>query len=139
MTTDLPTVVSERVHFLAVVERLEGTGRPVGQAVAPKTTDPPFYVVYPVGGGQFDGVIDDVEADVNWPFQVTCVAALEAEVLLLVDEARRALTEIPVDVPGRRVLWLHSDGTATARRDDQVNPPVFYATPRFTLATTPNP
>jgi hypothetical protein len=136
--TDLPTVVSERDHFLAICARLAGTGRPVGKAEAPKGIDPPFLVVYPLAGGSFDGVLDDIEADVVWPFQITCVAELAGEALLLVDEARRALTVEPIEVPGRRTCWVHADGgPAGARRDDTVQPSLFYATPRFTLATTP--
>lgn len=137
MTELATTVPSERDHFLAVVERLRGVGGfAVGEGEAP-AGPPPYVTVYPLEGGTLDGTIADVEADLVWPFQVTCVATTESEVLWLVDKVRSGVRQNTIAIADRRVLYVRSSGVSVPRRDDTVTPSVFYATPRFTLATSP--
>lgn len=136
------TVVLERDHHAAVLSRLRemttsGVLVPVGEAQAPSGIDPPFLVLYAIGGPPFDGPGMDPEADARWSFQVTCVGRTSGEALHLADKTRTTLVRASIVVPGRRTLWIHTYGPSGAPRDDSVTPPVFTAFPRFELATTP--
>ncbi len=123
-------------HAAAVVAVLAGTGRPVGDASAPAGL-PPYCIVYDIAGGDLDGPLGDPYADVDWPFQVTCVGRLADEARRMADKVRVAL-DAPVTVAGRAVRVVPDGGLGPVARDDETaGPPLWYCTPRFRLYTTP--
>ena len=121
-------------HTNGVISALETTDLPVGRAEAPD--DPlPYYVVYPIPGGRVMGNLDDPHGDAELVYQVTCVGETSEQVELLVDKAMALLDGI--EVPGRSISQVDIDTNAGVRRGDESAPPLFYATPRFTILSTP--
>lgn len=96
----------------------------------------PCYVLYDLDGGSTSGSEAD-DDDVDWPFQVTCVGRVAQEARFLADSARAALTGL--SVPGRTLISpFTTDTFGGVRRDDDTgDDPLFYATPRFRLRTSP--
>lgn len=136
------TVVQVLPHDLAVIDAVETTGKPVGFAQAPAGalaavqagTGPDYYVVHPISGTR-DGSLSDPFADADLVYQITCVGRLAAGVRYLVGQLETALAG--VSISGRSVLQIVPEDDGAVRPDFDVDPPVFIATPRYRLSTTP--
>jgi hypothetical protein len=143
------TAPSSDSHTAAVLAALTDTGVPVGDAQAPTGAGwqgapggsqfVPYMVVYPLEGGITRGPVSDPGADIEWPWQVTCVGASRQQAERVCDVAIAALTTVTLTVAGRRQMQpVNLDMRGGVRRDDQITPPLFYATPRFRLWTSPS-
>lgn len=136
-------------HLQAVIDCLDlfGHGRwHVGDGVAPKddtgATYPPPYMGVHLISDTTTGPANDPDADVTVTLQVTCVAESQLEAAWLRDKATEALTTTPVTVAGRTGMYGSSGirpagGRRAVERSDEQQPSLFYATPLFTLTTTP--
>jgi hypothetical protein len=135
------TVVAILPHDQAVLDALEATGRPVGFAVAPEGaldgvrthTGPDYLIVYPISGLRAGSMAGDEE--VALVYQTTIVGRTAAGVRWLVDQVEAALQSVAV--PGRTVIRAAAENIGDVRPDNDITPPVFLATPRFTVWTTP--
>lgn len=145
---------SQRTHIAAVIACLDthftGLGATVdiedshnprgssdGWAGTPGQSDyRPVVVVYDIGG-TLDGPIAGQEEDVALRIQLTCVGARPDQARWAADEATEALVTTTITIADRTVTYVRPDGPDTVRRDDDIAPPLFYLTPRFTLSTTP--
>lgn len=108
------------------------------QGDPPASTFKPYLIVYPLPGGVFDGTLGCPSDDASLIFQVTAVGATRAQCEAAVDRANEVLVEQPLTVPGRYVARVQADmAGGGARRDDTVQPPVFIATPRYRVDSTP--
>jgi hypothetical protein len=128
------TIVRTGDHTAAVLAALVATGRPVGAAIRP-AGEPPYVVVYPQSGTR-SGPMADPDADASLLYRLTCVGwdLVGAEWMAYeCDKAMRTIT-----VPGRRVLRVRLENDVVALRDDDVQPPLFLATPLYRLWTTPS-
>lgn len=98
----------------------------------------PYFVVYPLPGGYFDGTLGDPDNDASLIWQVTCVGATRAQCEAAADRANDVLIGQPLNVADRFIcrVWADMAGGG-ARRDDTVQPPVFIATPRYRVDSTP--
>lgn len=137
------TVVLPLAHDLAVIAALETTTRPVGFAEAPdgaleavqgRPVGPGYFIVYPVQGGGRDGSLADPFADAELVYQITTVARTAQEVRWLVGLIEPALAGLEVD---GRVVWQVEPEDGGVLLDRDVDPPVFYSTPRFRLRSSP--
>jgi len=98
----------------------------------------PYRIVYPIPGGLFDGTLGCPSDDASLTWQVTCVGATREQCEWVVDETHASLVEQPLTVAGRFIDRVWSDmAGGGARRDDEVQPPVFIATPRYRVESTP--
>lgn len=147
----MTTVVDPLRHDLAVIAAVGSittsvggvaTQVPVGFAAAPvgalkgvqAETGPDYVICYPISSTR-DGTLGDPFADGELVYQFTCVARSAAGARWLVAKIEAAL--VTVAIPGRAaVLVIPEDGGAV-RPDFDVDPPVFIATPRMRLLTTP--
>ena len=124
-----PTI---REHTDAVIAALEAEGITVGNASG-NGLEPPYIVVYRIGGTR-DGEAAAPEDRADLVYQLTCVGAMAEAAEFLQDQAETAMRALAI--PGRAVRsWIDSDGPVA--RDDDVKPPLFYATPRWRIWSTP--
>lgn len=100
----------------------------------------PYYVVYPLAGGVFDGSLGCPDDDASLTWQVTCVGATRPQCEAAADRANEVLIGQPLIVTGRHIsrVWADMAGGGV-RRDDLVQPPVFIATPRYRVESSPSP
>lgn len=108
-------------------------GLKVGRGQKPDG-DPPYAVVYGIPGGRTAGTLDDPHEDAEMVYQVTCVGTTSEQAEWVTDRALGLakgfpatgliVSDVEVFLPG-------------IQRDDDVTPPLFYATPRFTFRVTP--
>ena len=128
------SVPTFRTHTDAVIETLETAGLTVGDADAEGLTVP-YVVVYSIPGGRLFGTLDAPHDDGELVYQVSCVGSTREQAEWLVDKAMILLQGF--DVGGRSVAFVTIDSNPGVRRDDDITPPVFLATPRFRITTTP--
>lgn len=127
-------MIGYRIHTDAIIAALQAAGLIVGDAKNPGVP-PPYAVVYPIPGGSRSGSLDDPHEDAELVFQVTCIGSSREQAEWVVDKAEGILSG--VTVTGRRI-FLSVDSNPGVFRDDDVSPPLFQATPRFRLMTTPS-
>lgn len=125
-----------RNHTDAVIETLEEAGLTVYDGKAPQTVPDHYAVVHHIND-EFFGTLENPFEDANLVYQVTCVATTREQVEWVMDKAMILLDGFEVE--GRHIAFVRPDGGPGIRWDADVNPPVFYATPRFTIKTTPAP
>lgn len=128
-------------HDQAVLDALATLGKPVGFAEAPAgaldgvrlRTGPDYVIVYPISGLR-DGTVaaDDELALV---YQMTVVGRAPQGVRWLVDRIEPVLRTVAI--AGRSVLRVECVGLGDVRPDNDIDPPVFFATPQWSLRTTP--
>lgn len=128
------TVADVRVHTDAVIAALEAANLTVGDADAEGLT-PPYVVVYPIAGGEMFGSLDDPYEDADLLYQVTCVGRTREQAEAITNRAMALLNGF--SVTGRSIALVSPEGTPGTRPDHDVDPPVFYSTPRFRIKTTP--
>jgi hypothetical protein len=100
----------------------------------------PYRALYPIIGGIFDGTLGEPSDDASLIYQVTCVGRDRPQCEAIVDDTNDLLVEqgSALVVPGRFIMRVWSDmAGGGARRDDTVQPPVFIATPRYRVESTP--
>lgn len=137
------TIVKPLPHDLAVIAQLEMLGRPVGFAEAPEgalaavqaRTGPDYMILYPQRSTR-DGPTGDPYADADFTYQVTVVGRLAAGVRWLVGELEDRL--LGVAIAGRSVVHVLVEDDGGVRPDNDIDPPVFIATPLVRLSTTPS-
>ncbi len=134
------SIHSERVFIDWVIGILTAGGLSVGDGVAPTTTPTGagYVVVYSIAGGITEGSIEAPRSDAAPMFQVTSVSTDPRQVRWLVDKVRSLFdTAVPATLSdGRRVVWLDFPmASTTVIRDDDVQPPSWYAPDRFSVGT----
>lgn len=122
-------------HDAAVLIALASAGRPVGDGVKGEGFGTPYSVLYPLSGGGRDGSMASPEDDVTVVYQVTCVGVTRQQARDLADRVDSAVREVVI--PGRAVTNVSAELPPGVQRDDDVTPPLFYATPRYRISTTP--
>lgn len=103
--------------------------------LAGRTPQRAYAVVYPVVT-QRDGPVADPDADCVFTVQVTCHGASAESVTQIVDDVEVALRAVVVS--GRSVTRVEPIGGGDLRRDDDVTPPLYFATPRWRVHSTPS-
>jgi hypothetical protein len=104
---------------------------------APAGQVPPYAVIYP-DPGMPEGTLGDRHRDLLLEFQVTCVGTGQAQAQDVADRVRAVLLTWTPAVAGRTVqpLWQVVSGERV-RRDDDVNPPLYYLPLIFQMRTGP--
>jgi hypothetical protein len=150
--TAMPDLASFNAHTTALVDVLDAelktfdAGAPAldggdgwgwqGEPGASKFK--PYFVLYPLPGGVFDGTLGCPDDDASLIWQITAVGATRAQCEAAVDRANSVLVGQPLTIPGRYVTRVQADmAGGGVRRDDTVQPPVFIATPRYRIDSVP--
>lgn len=135
------SIHGERVFIEWVIGVLEAGGLAVGDGIAP-TPQPSdgsgYVVVYSIAGGTVEGTLESPRSDASPTFQVTSVGADPRQTRWLADRVRQLFeAATPTTMTdGRRVIWLdYPIASVTVIRDDDVQPPKWYAPDRITVGT----
>lgn len=123
-----------RKHNDAVIAALVAAGLTIGDGEAPEA-DPPYGVVYQVPSAGLEGTLADPNADGELVYQVTCVGTTREQAQWVVDKAMALLDGF--NVANRSIARVSVDSLPGVLRDDKLDPPLFYATPRFRVFSTP--
>lgn len=127
-------IVRTDEHTQALLSVLQATGRPVGDAVAPPAASAPYVVLYPQSGTR-GGPIADPDADAALTYQFTCVGRDRRGAQWLADRVADVVRNVAF--PGRALLRVQLLNDSPVERDDDVTPPLWYATPVYQFWTTP--
>lgn len=132
-----------RDHTDAVIAALTAGDLTVGDHKAPdgagRQGDGAFreyVVVYRIPGGRRSGNLEDPYGDAEFIYQITCVGTSRRQAEWLADNVDELLLA-GVDVDGRSVRVVPHGNPGDPREDD-VNPSIFSATPRYRLMSTPS-
>jgi hypothetical protein len=101
----------------------------VGDAEKPQGAVTKYCVVYPIPGGSVSGSLGDPEGDAELVYQVTCVGRTREQAEWVVNKAMGLTAGF--NVVDRHIARVFLDTPSGVTRDDQADPPLFYATPRF--------
>lgn len=132
-----------------MLSRLRSTGLLVGDARRPdgggwqgaagSSTFATYLVLYPLSvirSGP-DAPLSDRNADPQLTYQVTSVGVDRRSAETAADlAAARLLNGVALDIPGRATVQLFHESSLGVTRDEDVNPPLFYAVDRFRLDTS---
>mgnify|MGYP000312407618 CR=1 FL=1 len=137
--------IAQNPHALGIIAALEAEGLDVGDGIAPHdvtSTDDeawtPYVVLYMLPGGDVDGTAGSPDSDGDLRFQLTSVGRTAAEARHVNDRAAQAFRDNPVEVPGRSVQRVRPlEATNAVRRDDDVQPPLFFVVARYGAWTFP--
>jgi hypothetical protein len=137
------TVPQLRPHAAAVAAVLTAAFNAVTPAVPlgvgrkpDDTTADRYAVLWPLTP-QFDGPIADDAADVVYGFQVTSVGATVEQVEAVADLARTALLATDLSVAGRHCDPTSPTGGSGIRRDDTLDPAMWYRAETYDVYTSP--
>ena len=132
----------------AIVAALEDDGLLVGDGEQPAgagwqgepdvSVFKAYMVVHAMVGGLLDGSIGDPDDDGSLMYQVSAYGATRAQCEWAADQARRVILTGPLLVAGQRVVRVRVDMLGGARRDDEVQPPLWLSAERYRLLTTPD-
>jgi hypothetical protein len=136
-----------RLHTDAVIDALTDAGLNVGDGIKPdsggwqgvpgQSVFQPYVIVYQVFG-MFDGTLDSPDEDAELEYQFTCVGETRTQVEGVKDAALAATVGQTITTTGRAGLRCWCLDTGDTRRDESLQgPPVFIATPRVHVYTTP--
>ena len=136
-----------RVVTQALLTVLSNAGITAGDGVAPDgvgwddgtpgvDTFDPYVVVHATLGGIFDGSVGDPYQDAKVDYTLTSVGATQQQAQWMNDEVYATLTSTALTVSGRSVLQASPEVEGGATRDDDVQPPVWFAPSRWRIYTT---
>ena len=129
------TVPGSRIHTNAVIAKLQAASLTVGDAQG--LTPPPYVVVYPITGGSYSGTLTDPQKNAELVYQVTCVGSGREQAEWLLDKATVTMLS-GITVTGRALIHLYVQEPSGVQVDNDADPPLFYATPRYRLLTVPS-
>lgn len=125
-------------HANAVLSALTDAGIEVGDHVAPPDAIGRYSVLYMIAGPPPDGSLANPDDETDFRFQVTSVGRLPEEARFEADAVHQALQEATVTVAGRSVFRVRlQSGTVPVRRDEDTDPPTFYAAAVYGMWSVP--
>lgn len=129
-----------REHLAAVLEALRGTaGLNVHDGVAPDSPTYPYVVIYADSGAASRSTLLAVSDRLEVTVQATAVGRSPESARWVAERVRGALLDARLPVPGRRSFPVTHEESRLLGRDDDVQPPVFYAVDLYRLTTVPAP
>lgn len=108
-----------------------------GYTAGPGSAFIPYVVVHSMPGGPVGGTIDSGNADV-WPlYSIRSHGATRSQCEQVADVARSVLLTARLVVAGREVAYRSIDWSPGCLRDDEAQPPVWFAAERCRFFSTP--
>jgi hypothetical protein len=84
-----------------------------------------------------DGPLGDRYADLEQTAIFHGIGLSREQAAWVIKQARTLLLMTAVTVDGRRTLYINCRPASPVQRDEDVQPPLFYAVDEYTFATTP--
>ena len=142
---DLLDTVKVKCFDAGFPDPAQGAGKGFGWQATPGASKfLPYRIVVSIPGGFFDGPLGCPSDDASLIFQVTCVGATRGQCEAVADDTNTLLVEQQADfntptplIAGRYVTHVWFDMSGGVRRDDETQPPVFIATPRYRIDSVP--
>lgn len=128
----------------AVVTAAATVGEAIGDSEAPVDAEElldggePYAVVYSTGFRNIDGPAEDRNADVWFEYQITTVGISRLQVEDVRDQIRAAVLAGTYTLTGRSVAGEIAVEPFPVDRDDDIQPPRFYAIDLFVFPTMPS-
>lgn len=100
---------------------------------------PPYVVLYPPGsnGQAMVANLTGQSLDFDGEWQTTVVGLEADSVRVIQSRVVAALVDRKPAIPGRVSFPIRHAGSQPARRDDDIQPPVIYATDQWRCASVP--
>jgi hypothetical protein len=141
------TVHQGRLLTAAIISAIEADDWIVGEGIKPEngegwqgspgaSTFVPYVVVYPTPGGTFDGSLADPYDMVQPDYVIHAIGATQQQCQLLSDALFDLLTSATLTVAGRSIQMMRPDVEGGVVRDDDAQPPLYYAPARWRVWTT---
>jgi hypothetical protein len=124
-------------HIAALLALIQAAGVTVYDGAVPDRPTLPYAVLYADLGTH---TAQSLANDPDWTdlrFQVTSVGVLPASARIVAEKSLGALLGVRPTVPGRRCGPIRHDSSQPIQRDDDQQPPLFYATDQFTVSSVP--
>jgi hypothetical protein len=119
--------VTQRAHVVAFVSMLEDADLTVFVSVSPNNTAPPYVVVHPAMPQPTGQTLCGTSSRRSHDLQTTSVGVTTEQAQAVAEDVSDAVLEKRPVIVGRECGPVSKEYTQTARRDDDVDPPVFYA------------
>lgn len=116
-----------RIFTDAVLAKLKTQAFKIGDAVAPVDDTRPYAVLYPLDDSDRDGDMTDTQRTGWYEYQVTTVGDTRMQAEALADKLRTLLLASNLTPSGYRMHPWEKVVGQIVDRDDDVQPPVFYA------------
>ncbi len=112
-------------------------GLTVGDAIAPSSVPAGsgYVVVYPLTGGTFSGELGDPYEEARADYQLTSVGSSRKACEWVTDKVFSLMLAATFTLTGRGVIQVEPVFMGGVARDDDVQPPIFYAPNRWTIWT----
>lgn len=143
MTTPFQTLTTGIIALLTGAGLLVGDGiTPNGagwQGVPKQSNFVPYCVVHPLLGGISDGSIGDPHGDSEVVYQVSCYGGDRLSCEAMANRVHSTLLGATrPTVTGQTVKHVDDDVLGGARREDDLQPPLWMAVPRYRFFVTPS-
>ena len=116
-----------------------GTGFPIGDAAAPKGAALPYANVQMIGDAVREGSMAELlkDADLVTEIQVTSVGESRTQAQWMSGQVRDEFVASAITWATRKISLVELDSGNEVERDDDVQPPLFYAIDSFLVYSTP--
>lgn len=135
--------MDQNPHALAIIAALELDSLTVGDGVASQSGSAivaPQVVLHMLPGGSVDGTAASPDEWVDGRFQLTAIGRVAAEARYYADRAADSLASNTLDVDTRSIQRVRPlEPWGQVLRDDDVSPPLFYATRTYGLWSFSDP
>ena len=123
----------------AIVALLEAAGLSASLGEAPAVLNPPHVIVWPGSGFETFTDLGRPIGDLLLSVQLTCIGATVQQAQWAADKARTAINRAIPDPINDYTFWpiYAEQASQPVRKDDQVTPPMYVATSRWILRSTP--
>lgn len=122
--------------------RANGEGLDVGDSEAPLNRSPlfPYAVLYPTLSPEITedgGTLRDPNAHRILEYQITSVGTTREQAQWCADRMRTALFATPLVVDGSFPWFIEIGALGEIERDDDLEPPLFYASESIAIPSSP--
>lgn len=134
-----------RVFTDAILAKLRANSQSleVGDAVAPESPSPafPYAVLYPTISPEITedgGTLRDPNAHRILEYQITSVGLTREQAQWCADRMREALFATPLVVAGSFPWFIEFSALGEVERDDDLEPPLWYANESVAIPSSPS-